>query len=238
MQLQLHPASKMERKSLSLLKLVNINKIYQLASQQIHVLKNINFNVDAGEMLAIMGASGSGKSTLVNLLGLLDSPSSGEYFIRDCNVANLHKNELARIRNQQIGFVFQSFFLLPRSNAINNVMLPLLYQGYSDKEAREKSKEMLEKLNVGHLALHLPKQLSGGQQQRVAIARALVTNPDIILADEPTGALDSKTGQDIMNVFQKLHQDEKRTIIIITHDHAISSLCERTILLKDGQIIN
>lgn len=222
----------------SLIKLENISKIYELANEKIHALRNINFEVKPGEMTAIVGVSGSGKSTLMNILGLLDKSTEGQYFFAGKNVSNLLDNELAHIRNARIGFVFQSFFLLPRFTALQNVMLPLFYRDMPTALAKEKSLVMLEKMQVAHLAEHKPNQLSGGQQQRVAIARALVGEPDIILADEPTGALDSKTGDEVMNLLTNLNRHEGRTIVIITHDSAISRRCKRTVTIKDGQLFN
>lgn len=222
----------------SLIKLENISKTYELANEKIHALTNINFEVNSGEMTAIMGVSGSGKSTLMNILGLLDKSTGGQYFFAGKNVSNLLDNELAHIRNARIGFVFQSFFLLPRFTALQNVMLPLFYRDMPTALAKEKSLAMLEKMQVAHLAEHKPNQLSGGQQQRVAIARALVGEPDIILADEPTGALDSKTGDEVMSLLTNLNRNEGVTIVIITHDSAISRRCKRTVTIKDGQLFN
>lgn len=222
----------------SLIKLNNVSKIYRSATTEFHALKHIDFALQSAEMIAIVGASGSGKSTLMNIIGFLDRPTTGEYLFSGQAVANLSNDELAKIRNQKIGFVFQSFFLLPRLNALQNVMLPLFYRGIEEELARAQALRMLEKVNMEKFATHTPNQLSGGQQQRVAIARALVGDPDVILADEPTGALDSKNGQDVMNLFAHLHQHEKRTIVIITHDQHISQLCERTVSLKDGSIIS
>lgn len=215
----------------------NISKIYRTGSGEYSALKNINFELKQGEMLAIVGASGSGKSTLMNIMGFLDRPTSGNYFFLNENIANVNEDELAQIRNQKIGFIFQSFFLLPRLTALQNVLLPLFYRGVQKNSAIQKSLEMLNKMGMQKFAEHKPNQLSGGQQQRVAIARALVGNPDVILADEPTGALDSKTGQDIMQLLLHLNQKEKRTIVLITHDHQISQQCQRTVTLSDGKII-
>ncbi|OGT37767.1 MAG: macrolide ABC transporter ATP-binding protein [Gammaproteobacteria bacterium RIFCSPHIGHO2_12_FULL_37_14] len=221
----------------SLIELINVSKFYQVGETNLAALNGINFNLQAGEMTAIMGASGSGKSTLMNILGFLDQCTSGKYFFLGQDVSRLNDYELATIRNQKIGFVFQSFFLLSRSNALENVMLPLFYRGKPRIEAKELAMEMLEKVHVAHLAHHQPNQLSGGQQQRVAIARALVGNPDIILADEPTGALDSQTGNEIMQLFSELNIKEKRSIVIITHDKNISQRCQRVVMLSDGEIV-
>ena len=220
----------------SLVKLENITKVYQLGENTFTALKGINFQLDRGEMTAIIGMSGSGKSTLMNIMGFLDHCTEGRYIFSGQDVSHLSEHELADIRNQKIGFVFQSFFLLQRASALQNVMLPLFYRGTADDLARDKAMLMLEKVGMKNFANNKPSQLSGGQQQRVAIARALVGDPEVILADEPTGSLDSKTGQDVMELFSHLHQQEQRTIVIITHDHGVSRLCERTVLIKDGSI--
>jgi putative ABC transport system ATP-binding protein len=222
----------------SLIKLSQINKIYQIGDNKIPALIDINIELACGEMLAIMGASGSGKSTLMNIMGFLDRCTSGQYYFSGQDVSHLKEKELAYIRNAKIGFVFQSFFLLPRSTAIQNVMLPLFYRGTPRAEAKEIAMQMLEKVGVGHLANNKPHQLSGGQQQRVAIARALVGNPEIILADEPTGALDSQTGNAVMELLEKLNTEENRTIVIITHDKEVSRRCQRVIMIRDGRIHN
>jgi putative ABC transport system ATP-binding protein len=221
----------------SLIKLDNITKIYQLGNNTFTALKGIDFELQQGEMTAIVGMSGSGKSTLMNIIGFLDHGTSGQYFFSGQDVSHLSGHELADIRNQKIGFVFQSFFLLARSNALQNVMLPLFYRGTPRVQAKDMAMHMLEKMGVGHLAHHRPNQLSGGQQQRVAIARALVGNPDVILADEPTGALDSDTGNEVMKLFVDLNRKENRTIVIITHDKEISRRCQRTVIIKDGRIL-
>jgi len=227
----------METKYLSLLKLDNVSKIYRSNVSEYHALKNINFELNRGELIAIVGASGSGKSTLMNILGFLDHCTSGQYIFSNTDVSRLEDDELARIRNQKIGFVFQSFFLLPRLTAIQNVMLPLFYRGMPKDEAMQKAFALLDKVAMKKFAEHRPNQLSGGQQQRVAIARALVGDPEMILADEPTGALDSATGQDVMNLFHNLNKEEGRTIIIVTHDHEISNQCKRIVMLKDGEVV-
>ena len=220
-----------------LIDLKNISKTYLSHGVAFHALKNIHFQLKQGEMTAIMGASGSGKSTLMNIIGFLDHPSEGVYLFSGEDVSSLQSEALASIRNQKIGFVFQSFFLLPHLNALQNVMLPLFYRGTPHAMAEEKAKIMLDKVAMGHLHDRKPNQLSGGQQQRVAIARALIGDPDIILADEPTGALDSKTGHDIMTLLSYLHQHEHRTIVIVTHDHRISQQCERVVTLQDGCVV-
>lgn len=205
-----------------------------MGDNHVHALRSASLDIERGEMVAIVGSSGSGKSTLMNIIGFLDRPASGRYLYHDSDVANLHEDELADIRNREIGFVFQSFFLLPRLTALQNVILPLFYRGLDQADASEQAQKMLTKLKVGHLAQHRPNQLSGGQQQRVAIARALVGDPKVILADEPTGALDSDTGDEVMHLFADLHRKEGRTIVIITHDKEISRRCERVMTIKDG----
>ncbi len=219
-----------------LIQLENISKIYQRGETQFHALSNIHLQIKAGEMTAIVGASGSGKSTLMNIMGLLDRASAGEYYFAGQNVANLSDNQWAQLRNRQIGFVFQLFYLLPRATALQNTLLPLFYRGLPRNQAVEQAKSMLERVGVAHLAAHYPHQLSGGQQQRVAIARALVGKPQLILADEPTGALDSVTSQEVMNVFRELCHEKGVTVVIITHDAAISAACQRVVTIKDGKI--
>ena len=219
-----------------LVKLENISKTYHLSGNQINALQEVNFQLTRGEMTAIVGMSGSGKSTLMNIIGFLDRCTSGRYLFADQDVSNLTEKELANIRNQKIGFVFQSFFLLPRSNALQNVMLPLFYRGIAENLAEDMAMQMLDKVGIAQLAQHKPNQLSGGQQQRVAIARALVGNPEIILADEPTGALDSQTGNEVMELLTQLNREEKRTILLITHDKEISQRCERVVTIKDGKV--
>lgn len=221
---------------LPLIKLENITKHYYLGEHCYPALKGVHFQLERGEMTAIVGMSGSGKSTLMNIIGFLDRCTTGKYYFAGEDVSHLSEQALATIRNQKIGFVFQSFFLLAKSNALQNVMLPLFYRGTPRDEAKSKALLMLEKVGVAHLAQHRPNQLSGGQQQRVAIARALVSNPDVILADEPTGALDSQTGNEIMQLFSDLHR-EGRTVIIITHDNEVSCRCQRVVTIKDGKII-
>ncbi|MHB1947535.1 MAG: ABC transporter ATP-binding protein [Gammaproteobacteria bacterium] len=221
----------------SLVKLTNVSKTYQTGSSEFQALKNVDFQLDHGEMLAIIGSSGSGKSTLMNIIGFLDHCTTGKYYFGDTDVSHLLEDDLAQIRNQKIGFVFQSFFLLPRLNALQNVMLPLFYRGEETQAAQTKSLAMLAKVGMEQFAKHKPNQLSGGQQQRVAIARALVGDPEVILADEPTGSLDSKTGQEVMDLFKDLNQREKRTIVMVTHDLGVSKQCQRVVALKDGRVI-
>jgi putative ABC transport system ATP-binding protein len=212
-------------------------KIYRSGAREFQALKGVDFHLRSGEMVAIVGASGSGKSTLMNIVGFLDRCTQGSYLFANEDVSTLQDNELAKIRNQKIGFVFQSFFLLPRMNAFQNVMLPLFYRGIDKSQAKRKALDILAKVGMDKFADHKPNQLSGGQQQRVAIARALVGEPDIILADEPTGSLDSSTGQEVMDLLINLNQQENRTIVLVTHDHGVSRQCQRVVALKDGSIV-
>lgn len=221
----------------SLIKLTNATKIYQGDEKKFHALQSINLEFYQGEMAAIMGASGSGKSTLMNIIGLLDRLTFGQYIFSDEDVSCLKPDDLSRLRNQKIGFVFQSFFLLPGMNALQNVMLPLFYRKEEKKSAEEKALLMLAKVGMQSFCHHRPHQLSGGQQQRVAIARALVLNPEIILADEPTGSLDARTGHEVMTLLRDLHQTENRTIIIVTHDEKVSQWCQRTITIQEGRVL-
>ena len=218
-----------------LIDLRNINKTYRNGDQELKVLKNINLTVEEGEFVAIMGPSGSGKSTLMNIIGMLDRPSTGEYFLENEDVANLGDKKLAKVRNNQIGFVFQQLFLLSKLNALQNVELPLIYAGVSQGSRKNLAKQYLEKVDLGTRMTHLPSELSGGQKQRVAIARALVNNPSIILADEPTGALDTKTGEQIMELLTELNAEGK-TIIMVTHEPEIAAYAKRQIVIRDGVI--
>lgn len=220
------------------IKLVDIVKRYQSGTMDVLALNQINLSILKGELVSIVGASGSGKSTLLNILGLLDRPTSGEYFLSEREVSHLSDDELSSQRNLKIGFVFQSFFLLPRLTAMQNVMMPLLYRDIPKEISKEKSLKILEKLNIAHLHHHKPNQLSGGQQQRVALARALVGEPEVILADEPTGALDTHTSQEVLNLFLELNEKENKTIIIVTHDLDIAHECPRIIKVQDGKIIS
>jgi len=222
---------------MSLIECKNISKIYKNDSVSTVALKNISFTVDKGEFVAIIGPSGSGKSTLMHILGCLDTPNNGHYFLDGIDVLKLSDNELARIRNEKIGFVFQSFNLLPRINVLDNVILPLIYLNVNPKKRIELAKEALRKSAFPEeFYYHFPNQLSGGMQQRVAIARALIVNPEIILADEPTGNLDSKTGDEVLLTFKELNE-KGHTIIIITHEKYIAQQAKRIIALKDGEII-
>jgi putative ABC transport system ATP-binding protein len=222
---------------MALISLTNLIKTYRIGSMEHTVLKNISLSINEGEMLAIVGTSGSGKTTLMNIIGLLDKPDSGQYLLHGNNVANLSDDELAERRNLAIGFVFQQFNLLPRLSALQNVALPLTYRrNLANAQIEDRALRVLDRVGMRHFATHCPTQLSGGQQQRVAIARALAGEPRVILADEPTGALDSATSHEIMALFQKLHQ-EGRTLILVTHDEAVAALCSRRIVLSDGEII-
>ena len=207
-----------------------------MGDQTVKALDHIDLNVARNEYIAFIGSSGSGKSTMMNILGCLDKPTNGEYFLDKKDVSDLTPNQLADIRNQQIGFIFQNFNLLPRASALNNVMLPLIYQGIALKERKELAIQALHKVNLSNRKDHIPNQLSGGQRQRVAIARALVTKPSILLADEPTGNLDSQTTADIMALFDELHS-EGQTIIMVTHEEQIAKHCHRVVRLADGRVV-
>jgi putative ABC transport system ATP-binding protein len=221
--------------SAQILKMNQITKTYHLGGEEQVVLNQINLTVNQGDFLAILGPSGSGKSTLMNMIGCLDSPTSGEYILSNQKVDELDETELAAIRNKEVGFVFQQFQLLPRFNALQNVELPLVYAGVAEKERKNRAQEILTKVGLGGKMNNRPNQLSGGQQQRVAIARAMVTEPTILLADEPTGALDQKTGQQIIELFHELH-NEGKTIIMITHDSEIAKNASRIVHILDGKL--
>jgi len=213
----------------------NIGKVYDLGKTQVKALCEVSFDVQKNEFMAIMGPSGSGKSTLMNLLGCLDSPTEGKYILNGKQVSTMTENELAYTRNREIGFVFQVFNLLPRATAFRNVELPLIYKGLKKKEREERVRRALERVDMKERMTHRPPELSGGERQRVAIARALVNEPSLLLADEPTGNLDSKTGQEILNLFHKLHESGN-TIIMVTHDSNIAQQTERILFLKDGKL--
>ena len=220
-----------------IIKIENLTRVFHVGSEDVHALKGITFSIREGEFVSIMGASGSGKSTLLNILGCLDKPTSGSYFIDDVDVSNRSKNELSTIRNRKIGFIFQNYNLLARTSALENVELPLMYNPtVSSKERRERAIEALKAVNLENRLDHMPNQLSGGQQQRVAIARALVNDPVILLADEATGNLDTRTSYEIMSLFQELHSKGK-TIAFVTHEPDIAEFTERTIQLRDGLIL-
>ncbi len=221
-----------------MLKTENLTKVFKMGETEIRALDGVNINIEKGEMVSIMGPSGSGKSTLMSIIGCLDVPSDGEFILDDEPVHGMSDHQLADIRGRKIGFVFQQFNLLARTSALENVMLPLTYSGVPGKERKEKATHALERVGLGNRLDHHPNELSGGQQQRVAIARAIVNDPAILLADEPTGALDSKTGAEIIELFQSLHRDTGQTVIIVTHDNFIARHTNRIIRLADGQIIS
>ncbi|HEY0426592.1 MAG TPA: ABC transporter ATP-binding protein [Pyrinomonadaceae bacterium] len=219
----------------ALISMRSIWKTYQMGVEELHALRDVSFDVKKGEYLAIIGPSGSGKSTLMNLIGCLDTPSKGDYWINGNLVSDMTDDELARIRNKEIGFVFQTFNLLARATALHNVELPLIYAGIGSSERHEKAQAALASVELGDRVTHRPNELSGGQRQRVAIARALVNHPSILLADEPTGALDSKTSIEIMTLFERLHA-EGNTIIVVTHEHEVAERAHRIITIRDGRI--
>jgi len=213
----------------------DLRKVYEMGAEQVHALRGVDLEINKGEYCAIMGPSGSGKSTLMNLIGCLDSPSSGNYFLAGRLVSELDDDELAYIRNKEIGFVFQTFNLLPRATALHNVELPLIYNGTPAEERTEKARRALDMVDLSDRMMHKPNELSGGQRQRVAVARALVNTPSILLADEPTGNLDSKTGNEIMALFERLHE-QGNTIILVTHEHDIAAHAHRIIHIRDGRV--
>ena len=218
-----------------LIKTEDLWKIYEMGAEKVNALRSVSVEVEKGEYVAIMGPSGSGKSTLMNLIGCLDTPSRGSYYLNDKLVSQMNDDELARIRNKEIGFVFQTFNLLPRATSAHNVELPLVYNGTESESRRRKAREALRLVDLEDRATHKPNELSGGERQRVALARALVNNPSLILADEPTGNLDTKTGTEIMKIFEKLHH-QGNTIIIVTHEHDIATYADRIFYIRDGAI--
>lgn len=221
---------------MSVIALDAASRVYEMGAERIEALKGVDLQIDAGELVAIVGPSGSGKSTLMNVIGCLDKPTAGRYAIDGIDVANLDDDALADLRNKKIGFVFQSFNLLPRQTALDNVSLPLRYAGVARKERRRLAEEALARVDLADRVEHRPDQLSGGQKQRVAIARALVTKPALLLADEPTGALDQKTGNEIIELFRRLNSEEDVTVLIVTHDPKVAAKARRTITIVDGEI--
>lgn len=220
---------------LSMISMRDVWKTYEMGSEKVHALHGVSFDVNKGEYIAITGPSGSGKSTLMNLIGCLDTASSGDYWLNGKNVSEMDDDELARIRNQEVGFVFQTFNLLARATALHNVELPLIYGGIGSAQRHEMAKQALSAVDLSDRVTHRPNELSGGQRQRVAIARALVNHPSILLADEPTGALDTHTSMEIMDLFERLH-DEGNTVVLVTHEHDIAARAHRMISIRDGQI--
>jgi putative ABC transport system ATP-binding protein len=221
----------------TLIKLENLSKTYQIGETEVRALREVSLDIHAGEFLAVMGPSGSGKSTLMNIIGCLDKPTAGKYFLEGEEISKVDKNKLARIRNEKIGFVFQSFNLLSRTSALENAELPLLYSNISNKERNERAMAALASVGLKGREHHKSNQLSGGEQQRVAIARSLLNDPSLILADEPTGNLDTKTGSEILDIFKRLNEDKKITLIIVTHDPDIASLAHRRLYLRDGKVL-
>ncbi len=226
----------MEEKSL--IKLENVWKVYQLGKVKLEILKGINLEIAPGNFVVILGPSGSGKSTLLHIIGLLDTPTKGKVFLKDQDTSLLSEDELAQIRGKEIGFIFQQFNLLSNLNALENVMIPMIFQGVSEKERKGRAEFLLESVGLKERILHRPFELSGGEQQRIAIARALSNNPEVIVADEPTGNLDSTTGQKIMETLINLHEKEQKTIIVVTHDPSIADYSEQIINIKDGKLVS
>ena len=222
---------------MALIETVDLWKTYQMGEEEIHALRGVSIQIDRGEYVAIMGPSGSGKSTLMNLIGCLDTPSKGSYLLNGKQVSQMDDNELARIRNEEIGFVFQTFNLLPRATALRNVELPLVYAGVPAKEREQRARGALEKVELASRMTHRPNELSGGQRQRVAIARALVNNPSILLADEPTGNLDTRTSIEVMGIFQRLNKERGITVVLITHEMDIAEYGTRIVQFRDGQVV-
>ena len=221
--------------AITMIQVDDVHKSYDLGETFVHALRGVSFSIEVGEFVSIMGPSGSGKSTLMNIVGCLDTPSKGTYLLNDKNVGNLDEEQLAGIRNREIGFVFQKFHLLPRSSALENVALPLKYASVKQSERLIRAEEVLDKVGLSHRLTHKPTELSGGEQQRVAIARALVNSPSILFADEPTGNLDSKTGHQVLEIFKDLNK-RGQTIVVITHEREIAEQSQRTITIKDGEI--
>ena len=226
---------------MSLIEVRDLTKTYQMGEVQVHALRGVSLDIEEGEWVSIMGPSGSGKSTLMHIIGCLDTPTSGTYVLNETDVSGMNEQQLAAVRNREVGFVFQTFNLLARTSALKQVMLPLQYSRNGDRpepaERRERAQAALEAVGLGHRLDHQPTELSGGQQQRVAIARALVNRPKILMADEPTGNLDSTSGQEIMDIFRRLHEEQGITLIMVTHDPNIGAEAERTINLMDGQVV-
>ena len=219
-----------------MIKLKNLHKSYKMGSSSLHVLKGINLNIEDGELVAIMGSSGSGKSTLLNILGMLDTADKGDYILDSFKIENLNETKAAKYRNKFLGFIFQSFNLINYKTALENISLPLYYQGISRKERQQIALDYLDRVGLKEWATHLPSELSGGQKQRVAIARAMASKPKVLLADEPTGALDTKTSCDVMDLIQKINEEGK-TILVVTHELEIAKMCKRIVKLKDGVIV-
>ncbi|QWK19724.1 MAG: ABC transporter ATP-binding protein [Hydrogenobacter thermophilus] len=222
---------------MALIELREVKKTYRLDHVEVHVLKGISMSVERAEVLAIMGPSGSGKSTLMNIIGCLDVPTEGEYILDGVSIKNMSTDQIAHVRNTKVGFVFQSFNLIPRLTALENVELPMIYAGVGRKERKKRAVELLKMVGLGDRIYHYPSQLSGGQQQRVAIARAIANNPPIILADEPTGSLDTATGNMIMELLLSLNESFKTTLIVVTHEPAVASYCKRVVRIKDGLLV-
>ncbi len=222
----------------AVIRVAKLNKVYQTGEVRVHALRGVDLTIYRGDFVALMGSSGSGKSTLMNMLGCLDRPTGGKYFLGDADVSSLGRDALAEVRNRRLGFIFQGFNLLSRTSALDNVKMPLLYSGrLRGHKANRRAAELLDMVGLGGRLDHMPNQLSGGQQQRVAIARSLVNDPDILLADEPTGNLDTRTGLEILSIFQRLNRESNQTIIMVTHDRAIADCCRRQIWMQDGEII-
>jgi len=221
----------------SLIKLENVWKTYKLGETDLSVLKGVNLEIKVGSFATIMGPSGSGKSSLMYMLGLLDTPSKGKIYLQGQDTSNFSQDKLAEVRGKKIGFIFQQFNLLQNLTALENVMLPMIFQGISESKRKEKAKKLLESVNLGQRLNHRPSEMSGGEQQRIAIARSLVNDPEILIADEPTGNLDSTTGKTVMEILKKLHEDQKKTIVVVTHDPTIAHFSQNIIHIQDGQIV-